>query len=115
MRRIVTSDDYPARATREKVEGVVDAEAIFSPDGRVLQVIVANAPPPVLADEVRKTVTRRLRLRPAPDRYVRARLAPIQFRVAACAVGTERTAAVEGALLVDSSFCPSPPPDLPIP
>ena len=115
LRRIVTSDDYPARATREKVEGVVDAEVIFSPDGRVLQVIVTKAPPPVLADEVRKTVTRRLRLRPAPDRYVRARLAPIQFRVTACAVGTERTAAVEGALLVDSSFCPSPPPDLPIP
>lgn len=108
MQRVVTSDDYPARARREKIEGVVETEAIFSPDGRVLQVIFANAPPPSLADEVRKVVARRLRLRPAPDRYVRAKLPPIQFRLPTCVTETERTPAVGGALLVDDSYCPQP-------
>lgn len=117
LTRIVTNDDYPARALREEREGVVESEAIIMPDGRARMVIVTGSSEKALGDEVRKLVMRRLRaknLLPVAGRYVRVKLPPIQFRIHPCPNQRPITPAVEGALLVEGFCIPRPDMDVPI-
>jgi hypothetical protein len=117
LMRIVTNDDYPARALRYEREGVVESEAIITPDGRALMVIITRSPEKALGDEVQKLVMRRLRaknLLPFPGRYVRAKLPPIQFRIRPCLGKGEVTPAVDGALLIEGQCIERPNLEVPI-
>lgn len=117
LTRIITNDDYPARAIREEHEGVVESEVIITPEGRVLMVVVIRSPDRTIGDEVQKIVMRRLRVKnllPVPGRYVRAKLPPVQFRIRPCPGEGEMTPAIEGALLVDGWCIPRPNLEFPI-
>ena len=114
----ITADDYPARALREESEGVVEAEAVIAPNGRVLQVVVTRSASPTLDEIVQRLVVRRFRLKDKPEfagRYVRAKLPPVQFRLPSCMTDTARTPAVEAAILVDGDACRQPILDVPLP
>lgn len=114
----IMADDYPARALREEREGVVEAEAVIAPNGRVLHVVITRSASPTLDEIVQRLVARRFRLKDKPEfagRYVRAKLPPIQFRLPGCAAGRERTPAVAAAILVDSDYCRQPIQDVPLP
>lgn len=113
----ITADDYPARALREESEGVVEAEAVIAPNGRVLSVTVTRSASPTLDEIVQRLVVRRFRLKDKPEfagRYVRATLPPIQFRLPDCVTAAGRTPAVEAAILVDSDFCRKRIQDVPL-
>lgn len=113
----ITADDYPARAIREESEGIVEAEAVIAPNGRVLHVVVTRSASPTLDEIVQRVVVRRFRLKDKPEfagHYVRAKLPPIQFRLPNCTPGTERAPAVETAILVDGDYCRPPIQDVPI-
>lgn len=114
----ISADDYPARALREESEGVVEAEAVIAPNGRVLHVVVTRSASPTLDEIVQRLVVRRFRLKDKPEfagRYVRAKLPPIQFRLPSCMTETPRTPAVEAAILVDGDYCRQPILDVPLP
>lgn len=111
VRGRIVDADYPARALREKREGVVESEAIFAPDGRALMVTITRASEPDLGNEVRKVMMRRLRLKAelsVAGRHVRFTLPPIQFRIRPCPGKDEITPAIEGALLVDGQCIERP-------
>lgn len=113
----ITADDYPARALRDESEGVVEAEAVIAPNGRVLHVVVTRSASPILDDIVQRLVVRRFRLKDKPEfagHYVRAKLPSIQFRLPNCDTGADRTPAVEAAILVDGDYCPHPIQDVPL-
>lgn len=114
----ISADDYPVRALREESEGVVEAEAVIAPNGRVLHVVVTRSASPTLDEIVQRLVVRRFRLKDKPEfagRYVRAKLPPIQFRLPRCMTDSARTAAVEAAILVDGDACRQPILDVPLP
>jgi hypothetical protein len=114
----ITADDYPARALRDESEGVVEAEAVIAPNGRVLHVVVTRSASPTLDEIVQRVVVRRFRLKDKPEfarHYVRAKLPPIQFRLPNCDTGADRTPAVEAAILVDGTYCRQPIQDVPLP
>lgn len=111
FRPFIGADDYPARALREKSEGVVEADAILAPDGRVLHVVITRSAAPIFDETVEKLALRRLRVRDVSTfagRYVRVTLPPIQFRLPACADGSTRAPQVAGAIPVDASYCRQP-------
>ena len=114
----ITADDYPARALREESEGVVEAEAVIAPNGRLLHVVVTRSASPTLDEIVQRLAVRRFRLKDKPEfagHYVRAKLPPIQFRLPSCGTGADRTPAIEAAILVDSDYCRQPIQDVPLP
>ncbi len=114
----ITADDYPARALRDESEGVVEAEAVIAPNGRVLHVVVTRSASPTLDEIVQRVVVRRFRLKDKPEfagHYVRAKLPPIQFRLPSCTTDSARTPAVEAAILVDGDYCRQPVLDVPLP
>lgn len=104
LQKLVTENDYPTRAMREEMEGVVTGTAIIGPDGRVVLVEIAGSPDPLFAKTVSGLIQRRLR-RPYPEhpgRYVRVQLPPVQFRLPECMTDEAPTAAVPGAILVEA-------------
>lgn len=102
--KILLDDDFPVRALRREIEGVVEAWAVIGPDGRVLLVEVVGTPDAALAQAVITTVTRRLRrsFTEHPGRYVRVRLPLIQFRLLPCDGTRAPDDPAPGAVLVQA-------------
>lgn len=103
LQNLFTANDYPTRALREGVEGVVEGKAVISPEGRVVLIEITSSPIDTLAATVATTIQRRLRrpYRDRPGRYVRVKLPPVQFRLPECTTGEPITPAIPGAILVD--------------
>lgn len=105
LKQIIVGDDYPARAIREELEGLVEGEIIVSPEGRVIDVTIDRSFAPYFNDLIRKTMARRLRAHNLPqhgEHFIRFRLPTIQFRMPRCEQSAPVTPAVEGALVVDA-------------
>lgn len=110
VKSFVTVNDYPSRALREEVEGIVEIDVIFAPDGRALDAIVTRSAAPALDRMVVELALRRLRLRDIPalagpsfeGRYVRVTLPPVQFRLIPCSTGAGLSPAVAGAMTVNA-------------
>ncbi len=111
MEKVILSFDYPTRAIREERTGVVRAEAVFGPDGKVFMIaITGSSGSPDLDRTVQSTLQRRMRRSwpEWPGRYVRVKLPPIQFRISGCD-DEPPPPAVEGATLVDGvRYCRQP-------
>ncbi len=110
LQKLVTGDDYPTRALREEIEGVVESTAIISPEGRIVLIEVTSSPNDSMARMVATTLQRRLRRPYAewPGRYVRVKLPPVQFRLPECTTDAPITPAIPGAILIDGA-CRQPP------
>lgn len=106
-----TSNDYPTRALREEREGLVRADVVFGPDGRVFLVeIYGSSGSPDLDRAVQSILQRRMkRAWPEwPGRYVRVKLPPIQFRITGCD-DEPPTPLREGGVAIDATrFCRQP-------
>lgn len=111
MENYITPNDYPTRALREVRTGVVRANVVFGPDGKVFMVeLTGSSGSPDLDRTVQATLQRRMRRAwpEWPGRYVRVKLPPIQFRISGCD-DEPPTPAIEGAVLVDGvRFCRQP-------
>lgn len=109
--RFIIDDDYPVRALRDELEGLVDLLVLVGPNGRAVHAVAIRSDHAILADAAMTSAKRRARFEVTDSlkgRYFWQQLPTIQFRISGCPVPHKPSAVIASAIQV-TGRCIDPP------